>query len=94
MVYIAVATTLSFSETLQSVLFMAMFGLGTLPFMMIVGLGGRMIIQRWRISLQKLVPVFMLLMGVMLFLRGLGLGIPFISPHGMEDAKYVVSCRP
>ena len=94
MIYIALATTLSFTEVVQSVSFMAMFGAGTLPAMMLVGYAGQLIKPNWRISLQKLVPVFISLMGILLILRGMNLGIPFISPELPFSPGDAVVCHP
>lgn len=94
MIYIALATTLSFTEVSQSVSFMAMFGAGTLPAMLLVGYAGQLIKPNWRISLQKLIPVFISLMGVLLILRGMNLGIPFISPDLPFSPGDPVVCHP
>lgn len=94
MVYIALAATLSLPQISQSVAFMAMFGAGTLPAMMLVGYAGQMIKPEIRQLFRKAVPVFITLMGVVLILRGLNLGIPFISPELPEAAGAVVNCRP
>ena len=94
MIYIALAATLSLPKYHQSVSFMAMFGAGTLPAMMLVGYAGQMIKPEWRSNLRKLVPVFISLMGVMLILRGMNLGIPFISPELPKSAGEAVICHP
>ena len=94
MIYIALATTLSFTEVAQSVSFMAMFGAGTLPAMMLVGYAGQLIKPEWRMSLRKLVPIFISLMGVLLILRGMNLGIPFISPDLPFSPGDAVVCHP
>jgi uncharacterized protein len=94
MIYIALVTTLSFTEVSQSVSFMAMFGAGTLPAMMLVGYAGQMLKPEWKSNLRKLVPVFISLMGVLLILRGMNLGIPFISPELPLAPGDAVICHP
>jgi sulfite exporter TauE/SafE len=94
MIYIALATTLSFTEVSQSVSFMAMFGAGTLPAMMLVGYAGKLFKPAWRSNLRKLVPVFISFMGVLLILRGMNLGIPFISPGLPSTPGDAVVCHP
>jgi len=94
MVYVALAATLSFTEVIQSVSFMAMFGAGTLPAMMLVSYAGQMINPAWRTSFRRLVPVFILFMGVILILRGMNLGIPFISPELPHSPGSIVVCQP
>lgn len=94
MVYIAIASTLSFSGVIESVSFMAMFGAGTLPAMILAGYAGQLIKPVWRSGFRKLVPVFISLMGVVLILRGLNLGIPFISPELPLSPGGSVICHP
>ncbi|MBL7756690.1 MAG: sulfite exporter TauE/SafE family protein [Chitinophagaceae bacterium] len=81
MVYVAIATALTTSSTTHSVLFMAFFGLGTIPAMLALSYFGQMISLRVRIRLRRLVPVFMGLVGLALVLRGLNLDIPYLSPE-------------
>ena len=94
MIYIALGTTLSFTGISQSISFMAMFGAGTLPAMMMVGYAGRMIRPDWRFAMRKLVPVFISIMGIVLILRGMNLGIPFISPSLPGSPGTAIICHP
>lgn len=94
MVYIALATSLSFPGLEESAGFMASFGAGTLPAMMLVGYAGMMIRPELRSGFRKLVPVFITLMGVILILRGLNLGIPFISPELPHSPGESIDCHP
>lgn len=94
MVYIALAATLSLSQISESILFMALFGAGTLPAMMIVGYAGQLIKPDIRRSFQKAVPVFIALMGAILILRGMSLGIPFISPELPGATAAAANCHP
>ncbi len=94
MVYIAVAATLSFTDVMQSVSFMAMFGAGTLPAMMMVAYAGQLIKLEVRQTLRKAIPFFVVTMGVLLILRGLNLGIPFISPELPQSPGQALICHP
>ncbi len=94
MVYIALASTLSLTEVHESVLFMAMFGAGTLPAMMLVAYAGQLMRPSIRLSFQKAVPVFITIMGLVLILRGLNLGIPFISPELPAAPGQSIVCHP
>ncbi|MBL7740777.1 MAG: sulfite exporter TauE/SafE family protein [Chitinophagaceae bacterium] len=94
MVYVAVAGALTTTEISYSVLFMAMFGAGTLPAMMAVSYFGRMVSLPVRNIFRKAVPVFMTIMAILLILRGLNLGIPFISPVLNGPAGETVVCHP
>jgi sulfite exporter TauE/SafE len=94
MVYIALASSLSFTTITDSTIFMTMFGAGTLPAMLIAGYAGTLLNQRVRYSLKSFTPVFMTIMGALLILRGLNLGIPFISPLMPEAPGTAVVCHP
>ena len=94
MVYIAMAAALSFSTISESTGFMAMFGAGTLPAMMMVAYAGHIIKPQLRFSLQKAVPYLITLMGIVLILRGLNLGIPFISPVLPVSVGQTAICHP
>lgn len=94
MVYIALASSLSFTSVGETVSFMAMFGLGTAPAMMLVGYAGQTLTPGIRNSLRKLTPVFISVMGALLILRGLNLGIPFFSPELPHSPGIAFDCHP
>ena len=76
------------------VFFMAMFGLGTLPAMMLVSIAGQKLKLETRQFLRMAVPFFMIAMGVLLIMRGLNLGIPFISPELPQSPGQALNCHP
>jgi hypothetical protein len=67
---------------------MIVFGLGTIPMMSLAILLGNFLKVSVRNKIQKAIPVFVVIIGLLFILRGLGLGIPYISP---SDAKLQVS---
>jgi sulfite exporter TauE/SafE len=79
-VYVALAAATATGSVTRAALFMFVFGLGTLPMMLAVSLAGGLIQQPMRKKLQKLVPVSAGAVAVLLIVRGLALGIPFLSP--------------
>lgn len=87
MVYMALTASLAAGGIWQGALFMAVFGLGTFPFMFVVVLAGNLISSTFRRKVLKAVPVMMLLLGGLFILRGLELGIPYLSPK--ENALHV-----
>jgi len=94
MVYFALAGALSSASISGSILFMGLFGLGTLPLMLSVHfVGTGYLTVSFRTKARRLVPVFIGCMGVLLILRGLNLGIPFISPFLGNEAGKVISCH-
>lgn len=92
MVYLALTSALATQHLLNGGLFMLFFGLGTVPALLMVAIGGQYMGITFRSKLQQLLPVFIFGMGVMLILRGLNLGIPYISP-AIGIGNSVISCH-
>ncbi len=80
MVYLAIAGALNTTQVNSGVLFMFMFGLGTLPPLFALGYFGSVIKLSFRTKIKQMTPFVIALMAMILILRGLNLGIPFISP--------------
>ena len=81
MVYMALTASLAAGGIWQGASYMALFGLGTLPFMFAVVLVGNLMNQAFRIKILKTIPVIMIILGGLFILRGLELGIPYVSPR-------------
>jgi sulfite exporter TauE/SafE len=81
LVYLAVAGAIATGNVAKSSLFMALFGLGTIPAMLGVAIAKNRITQSMRRHINKAVPVFAVLMACLLVLRGLNLNIPYLSPE-------------
>lgn len=80
MVYLAVAGALNTTEVWHSVLFMAGFGAGTFPAMFALTLFGFNIDLTIRRRIRNAMPYVVACMAILLILRGMNLGIPFVSP--------------
>lgn len=80
MVYMALTASLASGGIWQGAVYMSVFGLGTLPFMFAVVLAGTIITQSVRQKVLRAIPVFMMILGALFILRGLELGIPYLSP--------------
>jgi uncharacterized protein len=80
LVYVAVAGAINTGDVVSAMLYMALFGTGTIPVMLAVSLAGSMISLNLRIFVNKMSPYVIVLLGVLFILRGLSLGIPYISP--------------
>ena len=93
MVYIALAATLSLTRVYQGVSFMALFGAGTAPAMILIAYSGQMINPSVRLIFRKSIPFFIVAAGVLLILRGMNLGIMFISPELPQAAGQAVNCH-
>ena len=92
MIYLALTSAMATQNILEGGLLMAFFGLGTAPALIMAAIGGQFMGFAFRRKVQKLLPVFLFSMGLFLILRGLGLGIPYISPHGGIGSE-VISCH-
>ncbi len=80
LVYVAVAGAINTGDVISAMIYMALFGAGTIPVMLAVSLAGTMISLKFRIFINKLSPYVIVLLGVLFILRGLSLGIPYVSP--------------
>lgn len=87
MVYLALASSLATGSMLAGAGFMAFFGAGTLPAMLGITVFGSMYPARWRNSLRVASPYLFAFIGALLVLRGMHLGIPFISPEATSLAQ-------
>jgi hypothetical protein len=74
-------------------MFMALFGLGTLPAMAGVGYFGALLTPSLRSSARKLFPAMMMVMAALLILRGMNLGIPYLSPSLNMSASEAINCH-
>ena len=91
LVYVAGAGATATGSLAGGVGFMALFGLGTLPVMLGMSLTGRMLPTTFRHRLQRLVPASVAVLAGLLILRGLSLGIPYLSP---DLAAKAACCHP
>ncbi len=79
-VYAALAGAIATGGALTGSVFMFIFGIGTIPVMLSISLLGSKINLKSKKKLSKLIPVTIVLIGFLFVMRGLGLGIPFLSP--------------
>jgi len=91
LVYIALLGSISVSNILNGSLYMVLFGIGTIPLMTGAIFLGNFVNLSLRNKIQKAIPVFVVIIGLLFIMRGLGLGIPYISP---SDAKLQISNNP
>ncbi len=80
LVYVAVAGAINTGDVVSAMFYMALFGAGTIPVMLAVSMAGTMISLKLRVFVHKLSPYVIVLLGVLFILRGLSLGIPYVSP--------------
>lgn len=88
MVYVALMNALLAGNQSMSAFAMIGFGLGTLPSMMAVGFAAGKITGALRTKLNATVPYMLTIVGLLVILRGMNLGIPFISPKAEMAMKH------
>jgi len=89
-VYLALAGALNTGSVSTAVSYMFWYGLGTVPLMFIAGMSVGFTTAMFRKKINRVVPYFMLCLGVWFILRGLELNIPYMSP---APAGTVTDCR-
>jgi sulfite exporter TauE/SafE len=92
LVYLAIAGAAATGAINSSILFMAAFGLGTLPVMWSIAFWGNFIGINIRQKIRAVYPYMMLLMACLLIIRGMGLGIPYLSPVADLNKKIISCC--
>lgn len=93
LVYFAIIGAIASYEATQGALFMMVFGLGTLPMMLLTALSPGIIGVKWRNRVKKVLPFFAIIIGVLFILRGLNLGIPYVSPQLNQQSDQAVECH-
>ena len=93
LVYVACAGATATGALLSGAAYMAAFGAGTVPMLLAISFSGRLISPRLRLKLLKAVPISILLVAGLLILRGMGLGIPYVSPD-LSSASPACCRRP
>jgi len=80
LVYVACAGATATGDLFRGALYMLAFGVGTVPMMLAISLSGKLVPFSLRLKLLKVVPVAVFLLASILILRGMELGIPYLSP--------------
>ena len=94
LVYGAMMAAVGQGSTQGSVLLMAGFGLGTIPSLFVLGLVGHKIGQSVRKAWSKWLPWWLLVMALIFLLRGMNLGIPYLSPKVQINTHQGSCCHP
>jgi len=84
MVYVALFGAIAMQSASLGILYMVLFGLGTVPLMSSVVYINSFLTVTVRSQIQKVIPYVGVVIGILFILRGLGLGIPYVSPSNMS----------
>lgn len=73
-------------NAVDGMIIMALFGAGTFPVMFGITVLGKFIGTGLRTKVNKVLPYGVLVLAILFFVRGLSLGIPYLSPKFEADA--------
>lgn len=93
LVYVAIAAAIATTDVLAGSLLMFFFGLGTFPVMAGLMIFGHMMSSAVRQRINRAVPYLVGVMAILLILRGLNLGIPYLSPKMNKGSENVECCH-
>ena len=85
LVYMAVFGAIATGGMWTGSLYMALFGIGTIPLMTFAIYLGNFLNVQVRTRIRKAIPVFVVAIACLFILRGMGLGIPYISPKPLTQ---------
>lgn len=94
-VYIAAIGAVATQSVLGGALFMFLFGIGTWPVMFTVSMISEWLNDGFRVRLSRLTPLFAFIIGILFVVRGLNLGIPYVSPMLQQPQQHegVATCH-
>jgi sulfite exporter TauE/SafE len=93
LVFTALVGSVATGSLLGAMAFMAAFGVGTIPSMLVASLGASALSISMRQRLRLAAPVLAFLVGGAIIVRGMDLGIPFVSPKiTTTNQNQVSSC--
>jgi sulfite exporter TauE/SafE len=93
LVYIALAGAVGAGGWWQSMLYMFLFGISTIPLMLMLMIFKSKMSVSYKNLFQKAVPTFTLVIAMLLIIRGLNLGIPYFSPKvNTVKEKTIIEC--
>ena len=86
LVYMALAGAINTNDVVYGIAFMMAFGIGTTPALLLLALAGNVISSGFKQKARRVIPVFIVVLGLLFILRGMSLGIPYVSPksHKLE----------
>lgn len=93
LVYMALLGAIALATPTQGALYMMLFGVGTIPLMTSAVFFSALLKGNTKQRIQKWIPAFVVVIGVLFILRGMGLGIPYVSPKAPTSQTEMVSSQ-
>ena len=91
LVYVALAGATAMQNPIKGSIFMVIFGIGTLPMLILVLIIGSRLQLSVRKYFIKWYPIIIGLIGIMLIVRGLNLG-SMLSPALIKNSRNIIQC--
>jgi uncharacterized protein len=85
--YLAATGSVIAGSPFGGMIYMALFGLGTAPAMFAVGIMAKFLNLRLRKLFTQITPIYTFILAIFLIVRGLNIGIPYVSPHFAKPIK-------
>lgn len=96
-VYIALAGAASTGSMVSGSLYMMLFGLGTVPILLVLSFATGLLTGKVKKTFTKVIPIGGVVLALLIILRGMSLGIPYISPKivvNQAGQQTVDCCHP
>lgn len=93
MVYLAIFPAMSTANLGSSFFYMILFGMGTLPLLVLSNIGALKFLQSRGKMVQRIIPAMVVITALLLILRGMDLGIPYISPQAPHAGASTEVCQ-
>ena len=93
MVYLAIFPAMSTANLGSSFFYMLLFGIGTLPLLILSNVGALKLLQSRGKLIQQIIPAMVVITALLLILRGMDLGIPFLSPQAPATGASTEVCE-
>ncbi len=90
LVYMALIASLSMTSVPGSMAYMVLFGLGTVPMMLGAAIFKKSIQSLRDVRFNKLYPKIVLTIAILLIVRGMNLGIPYLSPKVVDTSSMTI----
>lgn len=89
--YVAAASAIAIGGLFEGILFMTLFGLGTLPALLLVTLSGTWSARKWKMWIPRAISLVAILSGSILIFRGLLLSYPDFNQLVQTEAAALIT---
>ncbi|MBP6039567.1 MAG: sulfite exporter TauE/SafE family protein [Flavobacterium sp.] len=84
MVYVAIFGAIAMQSVSLGILYMILFGIGTIPLLTAIVYLSNIFSLSFRKTIQNMIPIVAIIIGMLFIIRGLGLDIPYLSPSNLS----------